>query len=471
LPQNDPAALDQASCNCESPSSEFDASNLTPPTSENTDFIIQSPAQPQFESEPPNEIESVPEVNPAIPVDTDTTSRLSRPDNSIAQTISQLQPPTAEFAEMQPAVVAAPIAEDPIAKDISKTDESLESPYYEPTVPKLEPAETLVVEAPKKSILESPIVESKKLETPPAARTADAGKAFDRLANDIFENINLEESILQDPAPIPSEPTPNTVPAKPVSIEIEQEPEPVAPQEEVFGAIQFDAVLKRAAKNGLYARQDDERLRNKKRNVSNFTPSNNSASEDVDFMIRPLPKLVERKVAETTAPAPESYEFRTMPAYHMPTLRAIPQTRERETQSSLFKFQMDGSQIAKPIRQPLPPVREAKSNQTVIKTFSPLPPLKSNASLKPLTALEEDLIFEPIPVDSNTTSPVTQGNEVEAEKEEVEFKLLPTEPKPLITPLPQLPGSPATDDETAPQLDLDSTRRLTQKTEDQNPLR
>lgn len=381
---------------------------------QNADCFEASPATPPAVAEPPRqeiappeakEIESIPEVEEQVAPN--ESSRISRPDESTEETMAQLQPPVADspydFESFpEPPQVASETLKPktspesaPVQKPI--VDESLvnEKPYYivneKPTAPISKPDNFRPFPAELQS-------EEKK-----------PGAAFEQFANEIFQDIDLRENL--DLKPVPSQPasfippktdSPSATHDQPSSEEASQESSSKTTEsEEIFGAIQFDAVL-RQAKYGHYAQESQQP-----------EPRVAALESKNAFLIRPLPELNQ----PVPRIASEPYEFQPMPAYHMPTLRAIPETEDWEELPSVGKIR-----------------------------FMDLPTSPTNESV----TIQNPHINDEVPSTDDT-----------------EIIAVPVDPQPMIQSLPDVEKVPVNR-----EFQATSDRRLTNRNMDSpNPLR
>lgn len=142
-------------------------------------------------------------------------------------------------------------------------------------------------------------------------------------------------------------------------------------------------------------------------------PSTDAA--ELEFMIRPLPHMESKAYVHS----PSEYEFRTVPSYHMPTLRAVPEMKKRDHLPSVFKMRS--------IHSGPEPKRVANNYFEVnYPEFSPVPSPQ----------------FNPLERGQRETHSV--------------------EPVPVIKPLPKVESE---------EVKIDTIRGLTQRPEDRDPIR
>lgn len=296
--------------------------------------VITDQSKPEIAPPEPKEIESVPEIEK--PIAPEGSTRFPATDKSTKETMAQLQPPVAdspydfEFIPKPPQVASEAVPSNKTPKPSTQkpvVDESLanERPYY------LNNKENKHDET-----IEQPVSEPYNFQPFPAAPEkaveTKPGAAFDQLAEEIFQNVNLREELNLNPTEAPALPTsfkpPQTnTPSDHHRPSIKDEPidrdnnPSTSDSEEIFGAIQFDAVLRQGT-HSHYAQKIEDQHR-----VA-------ALESQEQILIRPLPEM--RQAVPRIASEP--YQFQPMPAYHMPTLRAIPETQKREVEPSVFKI-------------------------------------------------------------------------------------------------------------------------------------
>lgn len=369
--------------------------------------VIVSPIQsaPPLQATPPlpREFESVPEIESESipPVDTSGfSSRSHRKDDSTSETIAQLQPPVAAPSQgFQPTLsVKSHRDERGLGTAKQSAPTSINKPVLDPSsFPAVDPyygTNSVNNDASEQGYQPFPVAAT-------APQGDQPGAEFDKLAEEIFQQIDLREKLELTPLPIPTRPVSTEILNSAPNTESNQE------SEEIFGAIQFDAVLRQSANDGLYAQEVEPEYK-----IASLPPESKP-----QFLIRPLPKMPE--IAPQPVPSHEEFEFQSMPAYHMPTLRAIPETELHEKLPPVFKIRFEE----------LPQSQEKKQSVLV-----PNPFLESPAK---------------------TTAP--------------QFRTLPNDPQPMIQPLPRIQ-----EDQSVPAIEnrhVNSDRRLTNRNEAANPLR
>ncbi len=239
ITDNNPYNMPQAAAGCQNESAG--ASVIVEPGN-------VEPAQPPIETE----IESIPEVQPSDAAGIsplDFSSRSNRKADSTVETMAQLQPPIADSSgcfeptltvksQVSPPIsFAAPETPAPAPGNMPVLDPAsfpADEPYYV--------AESAKSEFAVESFQPFPA----ELQLP---QNDQPGAEFDKLAKEIFNQIDLQEKLELNTI---------RVPARPVSTEITP-PQTAPPKqhEEIFGAIQFDAVLRKSASEGVYAQRVD----------------------------------------------------------------------------------------------------------------------------------------------------------------------------------------------------------------------
>ena len=352
---------------------------------QNAGAFEQSPATDPAVNTPPKrhdvapaeakEIESIPEVEAEkIEEVAPDDSVLFSPNDSTQETIAQLQPPVAETIPAadhspEPAQVAEEVAQPnfspapaPIERPV--VDQSAdEKPYY------------IFKEQKPKTLPESNVASTTSTPTETATER-EPGAIFDQLAEEIFSEIDLQEKLDLSPTNIPSQPAsftpPNTNNSGPQTDSSNNLIPTPAESEEIFGAIQFDAVL-RQSNHGHYAQE-----------VEPQEPRVAAIDSRNAHLFRPLPELNQPMPRVASQPI----HFQPMPAYHMPTLRAIPQTRDRDELPSVFKIRLnDTPEPPKNIvvRNPYADSNQpAQADTTIIAV-----PVNPENSIQPLPAVQQ----------------------------------------------------------------------------------
>lgn len=474
--QNSPYNLPQANrddCGCQSAEQ-----STTPATSPNTPVqTLQEIPTDSYEGVP-----ELPESEKPTHETNEVSSRSIQPLDAISsQTIAQMQPPVDE-----------PLSQ-PVQASVSTTQDKSDSPedgsqedtvYYQSDRPTLAdiPAEPISQPTVEKMDLSKPVAEK--------SATRKPGALFEEVAEEL-----LSQDFVRDPGWKPSQR--KMIPARPISTQfpaaepvepLDTNPTQVAPEvkekpaddlgtqlpalpqksQEVFGAIQFDAVLREVQPSVevytsqpqdsetkevkeepalvpskpavqpekpiiLHARTPD--LTQRPRATSSYrfhqasTGSAHAARQanvkDIKITIRPLPTLKTGNFVADEAP----FEFRTMPAYHMPTLRAIPASEDRSAQNSVFKIHHGTS------------ASESSDSE-------------SSARILPISKQQTPLKFD----ERTSSEPV--------------LKVFPHDPEPMIRPLPRF--VPVQHPATNPSQDPDtaeSVRGLTNRKTNPKPLR
>lgn len=397
-----PVVIDANPYNCPQNAAAFEQS---PAIDSNS---IAPPEKHEVAPGDAKEIESIPEVDAEEIEEVAPGDSLlfSPPSDSTQETIAQLQPPIAEtIPEADHAPEPAQVAEEVIQPDFSpapapiqrpNVDQSADKkPYYifKEQKPKTLPESNVATTAPTNN------------ETP---TEREPGAIFDQLAEEIFSEIDLQEKLDLSPTNnVPSQPasftppnTNNTGPQTDSSNNIVPAP---TESEEIFGAIQFDAVL-RQSQEGHYAQE-----------VETNEPRVAAIDSRDAYLMRPLPEMNQPMPRVSSQPI----QFQPMPAYHMPTLRAIPQTRDREELPSVFKIRL----LDAPPEQP---------RNIVVR------------------------------------NPYADGNQPAQQPAQTDTKIIavPVDPENSIKPLPAVQQAPANQ-----EFQATSDRRLTERNNIQNPLR